>query len=237
MAGGSPLRPVWDTAPCAFHIGHCTLGIHLWQPMEMGRPRAAPRQGCPHCSGGKLGGQGGVGAIFFCLLRTDIRLLFFQGGLINFEKRRKVRALPWHQHSGVEGGGWLGASPGCASHFGVDPSPFFALMFFIFGEGDSGPSYLSPCVGLGCLWSRLGLANRSGLTASVCSRSLKSSPRSSCFSQPATTTASRRRTSSWSGSTAWSGSARLRGEREWGLGPCCRQCIGTSHRSSPAAEQ
>lgn len=120
---------------------------------------------------------------------------------------------------------------------GLIPLFFFAVMFFIFGERDSGPSYLPPCVGLGRLRRRLGLANRCGLTASICCRSLKSSPRSSCFSQPATTTASHRRTSSWTGSTAWSGSARRRGERERGPGPCC-PCIRRSHPlSPPAAEQ
>lgn len=50
--------------------------------------------------------------------------------------------------------------------------------------------------------------------ASICCRSLKSLLRSSCSSQPATTTASHRRISLWSGSTAWSGSVRLRGEWE-----------------------
>lgn len=36
-----------------------------------------------------------MGIIFFCLLYTDLHLFLLQGGLINFEKRRKVRALPW----------------------------------------------------------------------------------------------------------------------------------------------
>lgn len=44
-------------------------------------------------------------AVFFCLLHADIWLTLFQGGLINFEKRRKVRAFPDLQHSRVEGGG------------------------------------------------------------------------------------------------------------------------------------
>lgn len=43
--------------------------------------------------------QGRVGAIFFCLLHADLYLFLFQGGLINFEKRRKVRALSWQLHS------------------------------------------------------------------------------------------------------------------------------------------
>lgn len=117
---------------------------------------------------------------------------------------------------------------------GLIPLPF-AVMFFVLGERDSGPSYLPPCMRLGCLWRRLGLANRSGLTASICCRSLKSSPRSSSFSRPATTTASRRRTSLWNGSTAWRGSARPRGER--GPGLCCCRCIKRCHRSSPPAPE
>lgn len=94
-------------------VRHCTLCIVLCHPwtwaalmLPLGRDACTAvvamrvdREGWEH---------GSRFFVFFCVIHVDIRLLFFfllQGGLINFEKRRKVRALPWQQHSGVEGGG------------------------------------------------------------------------------------------------------------------------------------
>lgn len=118
--------------------------------------------------------------------------------------------------------------------FRVDPSPVLLSWLHFWGEGFW--SFTSASVhGAGLFWRRLWLANRSDLMASIYCRSSKSLLRSSCFSQPATTTASRRRTSSWTGSTAWSGSVRLRGECDRGLRPCW--CMGRSHHWSPPANE
>lgn len=77
-----PAHPLSDTTHPISHPAHpCP------QPTRRGHSGAARWQGQPHCSGRD--------GFFWCLLHTDIRLFPFQGGLINFEKRRKVRAVPW----------------------------------------------------------------------------------------------------------------------------------------------
>lgn len=80
-----PAHPVSDPVPPTSDPAHPSP-----LPTRRGLSGAAPWQGQPHCSG-----REGQERFFWCLLHTDIRLFPFQGGLINFEKRRKVRAVPW----------------------------------------------------------------------------------------------------------------------------------------------
>lgn len=103
-----------ELVPRASRIGCCTPRVpyrtlHPVHPLlsAHGNGPLSPCRsaGTPPLRWQRAGELGGMGAIFFCLLHTDIWLLLFQGGLINFEKRRKVRAWPWQQHSGPEGGG------------------------------------------------------------------------------------------------------------------------------------
>lgn len=167
----------------------------LWQWAALAAPPGG--HGTP-CSGSSR--RGAERCPNVSPLLTDARLLLLQGGLINFEKRRKVRVCTagWWKEAGV---------------VRAQALPLFGGRFW---------SFLGVLVhGAGLFAEGCGAADRGGLTASIGCRSLKSSPRSSCFSQPATTTASLRRTILWTGSTVWSGSVRLRGE--------CKQGCAAAH--------
>ncbi|KAM9595290.1 ral guanine nucleotide dissociation stimulator isoform 4-T4 [Morphnus guianensis] len=73
------LHPISDTAPCA----STSVSPWKWAALTLPLGRDA------HKAVAVSLGQGGTGIIFFCLLHADVWLLLFQGGLINFEKRRK----------------------------------------------------------------------------------------------------------------------------------------------------
>lgn len=74
-----------------------------------------------------------MGAIFFCLLQSqsDLHLFLFQGGLINFEKRRKVRALPWQLHSRAD----LVQSQAASVTLGLIPLLFLLHVLQFWGRG------------------------------------------------------------------------------------------------------